>query len=177
MHHFVTEMCICVHISVKKWCILGYLTSALWDLFDECILPCPNPSIYWHLWFVYCIKIQFDDSMSLTTWDWNPSWSIMLLSGRIRSMLWALKQYVQHFANDIFSLFFLSTKPSVSTLPNEYPCYFNSFMQNITFIFNSIGNLNCILKKKMPNCVWVKHIHLCQNYHYKVWGTLTLTWQ
>ena len=25
MHHFVTEMCRCVHISVTKWCIMGYL--------------------------------------------------------------------------------------------------------------------------------------------------------
>ena len=25
MHYFVTEMCTCVHISVTKWCIEGYL--------------------------------------------------------------------------------------------------------------------------------------------------------
>ena len=25
MHHFVTEMCTCVHISVTKWCIVGHL--------------------------------------------------------------------------------------------------------------------------------------------------------
>ena len=31
MHHFVTEMCTCVHISVTKWCIVGYGTGALWD--------------------------------------------------------------------------------------------------------------------------------------------------
>ena len=24
MHHFVTEMCTYVHISVTKWCIVGY---------------------------------------------------------------------------------------------------------------------------------------------------------
>ena len=34
MHHFVTEMCTCVHISVTKWCILGYLSRALWNLWD-----------------------------------------------------------------------------------------------------------------------------------------------
>ena len=34
MHHFVTEMCTCVHISVTKWCIVGYLCDALWDLWD-----------------------------------------------------------------------------------------------------------------------------------------------
>ena len=32
MHHFVTEMCTHVHISVTKWCIVGYWTGALWDL-------------------------------------------------------------------------------------------------------------------------------------------------
>ena len=34
MHHFVTEMCTCVHISVTKWYIVGYLSDALWDLWD-----------------------------------------------------------------------------------------------------------------------------------------------
>ena len=28
MHHFVTEMCTHVHISVTKWCIVGYRTGA-----------------------------------------------------------------------------------------------------------------------------------------------------
>ena len=28
MHHFVTEMCICVHIFVTKWCVVGYLPDA-----------------------------------------------------------------------------------------------------------------------------------------------------
>ena len=32
MHPFVTEMCTSVHISVKKWCFVGYGTGALWDL-------------------------------------------------------------------------------------------------------------------------------------------------
>ena len=33
MHHFVTEMCTHVHISVTKWCIVGYLPALayLWD--------------------------------------------------------------------------------------------------------------------------------------------------
>ena len=35
MHHFVTEMCTCVHISVTKWCIVGYISDALWDLWDD----------------------------------------------------------------------------------------------------------------------------------------------
>ena len=32
MHHFVTEMCTHVHISVTKWCIVGYGIGALWDV-------------------------------------------------------------------------------------------------------------------------------------------------
>ena len=32
MHPFATEMCTHVHISVTKWCIMGYGTGALWDL-------------------------------------------------------------------------------------------------------------------------------------------------
>ena len=35
IHHFVTEMCTCVHISVTKWCIVGYLSSVLLDLWDS----------------------------------------------------------------------------------------------------------------------------------------------
>ena len=37
MHHFVTEICTCVHISVRKWCIVGYMTNAQWDLRDGSI--------------------------------------------------------------------------------------------------------------------------------------------
>ena len=36
-HHFVAEMCTCVHISVAKWCIVGYLSNALWVLWDGSI--------------------------------------------------------------------------------------------------------------------------------------------
>ena len=34
MHHFLTEICTCVHISVTKWFIVEYVTSGLWDLWD-----------------------------------------------------------------------------------------------------------------------------------------------
>ena len=39
MQHFLTEMCTCVHISVTKWCIEGYLHDALWDLWDGSVHP------------------------------------------------------------------------------------------------------------------------------------------
>ena len=38
MYHFVTEMCTYVHISVTKWCIVGYGTGALWDLCSRSII-------------------------------------------------------------------------------------------------------------------------------------------
>ena len=38
MQHFVTEMCTFVHISVTKWCIVGYLSDALWHLWDGSIV-------------------------------------------------------------------------------------------------------------------------------------------
>ena len=37
MHHFITEMCTHVHISVIKCCIVGYGTDAFWDLWDRSI--------------------------------------------------------------------------------------------------------------------------------------------
>ena len=40
MHHFVIEMCTCVHFSVAKWCIVGNLSNALWDLWDGSIALC-----------------------------------------------------------------------------------------------------------------------------------------
>ena len=39
MHHFVTEVSTCVHISATKWGIVGYLSNALWNLWDVSIAP------------------------------------------------------------------------------------------------------------------------------------------
>ena len=39
IHYFVTEMCTHVHISVTKWCIVGYGTDAFWHLCDKSISP------------------------------------------------------------------------------------------------------------------------------------------
>ena len=41
MHHFVTEMCTHVHISVTKWCVVGYLSNVLCHLWDVSIVPIP----------------------------------------------------------------------------------------------------------------------------------------
>ena len=37
MHHFVTEMCAHVHIYITKWCIVVYLSGALWDFWEGSI--------------------------------------------------------------------------------------------------------------------------------------------
>ena len=52
MHHFVTEMCTHVHISVTKWCIVGYETVALWNLCNRLIGPLETSLKSYH------IKIQ-----------------------------------------------------------------------------------------------------------------------
>ena len=39
MHYFATELCTHVHISVTKWCIMGYGTFALWDLCHTSFAP------------------------------------------------------------------------------------------------------------------------------------------
>ena len=44
--HFVTEMCTLVHISVTKWCSVGYSSNTLWDLCHR-----------WHVWnFVMIVR-------------------------------------------------------------------------------------------------------------------------
>ena len=47
VHNFVTEMCTCVHISVTQWCIVGYLSDALWDLWDGAIAHHIIATFYW----------------------------------------------------------------------------------------------------------------------------------
>ena len=49
MHHFVMEMCTDVHISVTKWCIVGYGTGALWDSCNWFIDGSHN-ALYNRLW-------------------------------------------------------------------------------------------------------------------------------
>ena len=51
MHHFVTEMCTWVHISVTKWCFVGYLSDTLWALWDASIRPVLWLLLLW-LWLL-----------------------------------------------------------------------------------------------------------------------------
>ena len=44
IHHFVTEICTHVQISVIKWRFVGYLSNALWDLCNKSITICQRVS-------------------------------------------------------------------------------------------------------------------------------------
>ena len=80
MHHFVTEMCTHVHISVTKWCNVNIWTGAFWDLWDwfivdpyytgvlialgvnimavDALAPCITRSSPWcSLWFILYEKL------------------------------------------------------------------------------------------------------------------------
>ena len=46
-HHFVTEMCTCVHISVTKCCVVGYWYNVSWDLWDGSVLVKEVMSQHW----------------------------------------------------------------------------------------------------------------------------------
>ena len=63
---FVTEMRSCVHISGTKCCIVGYLSDALWDLFD-CLM---HPGI-----------VRFVRFVRLVYWIWftNDEWASVYL--------------------------------------------------------------------------------------------------
>ena len=56
MHRFVEEMCTCVHISLTKWCIVGYYTAALWNFFDRSSQLKGNDA-YWHFYIFACLRI------------------------------------------------------------------------------------------------------------------------
>ena len=66
MHHFITEMCTSVHISVTKWCIVGYLSNELWDLWDGLIVFCYN------VWYPNCSI--YGSFMAHNNQQWTTSW-------------------------------------------------------------------------------------------------------
>ena len=67
MNHFVTEMCIHGHISVKNWCIMGYGTGALWDLWDWSILKLTAWQVALGKVFFYILQKLFWDTWSSAT--------------------------------------------------------------------------------------------------------------
>ena len=59
MHHFVTEMCTQVHIFVTKRCIVGYLSNALWDLWDSSTFRHMGKGTISHEWTLENASFQY----------------------------------------------------------------------------------------------------------------------
>ena len=93
MHYFVTEMCTCVHISVTKWCNVGCLSDASWDIWDRSI-DHKSPLVQVMAW------CQKDTSHCLNQWwpslimstcgtraQWVNDWFVYILTH------WDLNKY------------------------------------------------------------------------------------
>ena len=65
MHHFATEMCTHVHSSVTQWCIVGYGTGTLWDLWNISICL-TSFQIYGALVTYFIVLMQFIPTLSFT---------------------------------------------------------------------------------------------------------------
>ena len=84
MRHSVTEMCTCVHISVTKWCIVGYLSNALWDLWDGSSLLLPDAKVevlIYHTNYQWlCARVQYlhwvrKRDTAVLHWNIDIKWS------------------------------------------------------------------------------------------------------
>ena len=89
MCHFVTEMCIYVHISVTKWCIVGYLSGALWDFWSETGLFCMKFRAWSHYWSIIYSQI-------LCHWR-GPRWPCIYNIFHIYIYIWVSEQDHQRF--------------------------------------------------------------------------------
>ena len=68
MHHFVTEMCTHVHISVTQWCIVGYSTVALWDFWIRSVKFISFYIItWWNSIFFCCLIMNYHGLFTLST--------------------------------------------------------------------------------------------------------------
>ena len=98
MHHFVTEMCTHVHISVTKWCIVGYGIGALWDLWDGYIKQ-PlhmHVNVYIHTYLYFHIPRYID--------VYKKHFSAHHFSKCLHHV---------HFVNKFTALWFLVPRPSI----------------------------------------------------------------
>ena len=94
MHHFVTEMCTCVHISVTKWCIVGYLSGALCNLryaFMTFLLQCTVQPFHNIVNFLQ----NGDDIHTIARkWGWAVGWCSAGSKSELRffyvSVYWAV---------------------------------------------------------------------------------------
>ena len=133
MHHFVTEMCTSVHISVTKWCIVGYGTGALWyfdnrsnDLsfleYSTFSTRTVNETMwinfqwYWR-WWSKCYGKSFTETLKEN------------ISNLVVSALWLLLAWYQKLLGVVLYLLCLSTSCAISVLINDGKCKY-------IFVFN-----------------------------------------
>ena len=76
MHHFVTEMCIHMHISATKWCIVGYGTDALWDLWYGSIEHLEPGCLY-----IPAALALWNSSKRSWKWTWGVHFSMLTQRG------------------------------------------------------------------------------------------------
>ena len=75
MHHFVTEMCTHVHISVTMWCTVGYSTDALSDMWIGSVRVCFIKHAPGFVAFCFVILIL---PVHLVIWSIYPQYSGLL---------------------------------------------------------------------------------------------------
>ena len=73
IHHIVTEMWTPVQISVTKWCIVGYLSDVLWDLWDGTIWA---SLINGHHWSRLRLVASLVQSHHLKQWSLLVIWTL-----------------------------------------------------------------------------------------------------
>ena len=99
MHHFITEMCTCVHISVTKWSIVGYLSNILWVV-NWCKshnTEVPYPTMH-HFITEMCTCVH----ISVTKWCTVGYLSNVLWDLRDRSNIaWLTRYYSEEGPNDM----------------------------------------------------------------------------
>ena len=88
MHQYVTEMYTCVHISVTKWCILGYGTDVLWDLCNRSISSCDcSEHAFFHQSSYNLYQIDdFHSGVFMTSLTWRFSHHLPMKTGKSKSL-------------------------------------------------------------------------------------------
>ena len=146
MHHFVTEMCTCVHISVTKWCIVGYGTGALWDLWDGSIsTACCWPRTIWCRTPVGTLMTNQDCSLCICIGLWYKGLFHLCLT-------W--DQDACHIVDDKFkNIFSNKTNLMFQILPSRiypwsyYMCYKLSFTKYTPLSIRKIWSIPLYLYK------------------------------
>ena len=129
MHHVVTEMCTYVHISVTKWCILGYRTGALQDLRKRSIDQCGGIGMTVHSSITHLVSVHFYKKYSLNwlqIWQMNPLWHFIILI-----TLCKISFLFSGFDLNVFFIFWAPTGDCIlvmSCLKQWWPCFIVTYM-------------------------------------------------